>query len=143
MVKDSRPALALRPVGVVGGGVDAGDALVTRLRTAADREVGLVRRRRGLLRRRLGQPLVGRGEELPAALDRRPALGGPPFLGVHGEVMDGRFVQKAGLAAGEMLVEEAQHLAQHRQFRLDPGAPRRDIDARAMVPRPQHDAAIR
>ena len=41
-----------------------------------------------------------------------------------------------------MLVEEAQHFAQHRQFRLDPAAPRRDVDARAVVPRPQHDAAL-
>ena len=41
-----------------------------------------------------------------------------------------------------MLVEEAQHLAQHRQLGLDPRAPRRGVDPRAVVPRPQHDPAL-
>ena len=46
------------------------------------------------------------------------------------------------LAARQMLVEEAQHLAQHRQFGLDPRAPWRGVDPRAVVPRSQHDAAL-
>src|SRR5437667_10003294 len=82
-----RARFGFRPVIVVGGGVDAGDALVARLRAGARGEVAamLVRRAGVGLR---GQELpVGRGVEAPAAADRWPARGRTPLLGVHGEVM--------------------------------------------------------
>ena len=61
---------------------------------------------------------------------------------MHGEIVDRILVAQPRAAARQMLVEEAQHLAQHRQLGLDPRAPRRGVDPRAVIPRAQHDAAL-
>ena len=62
---------------------------------------------------------------------------------MNGEVVDRILVAKMRLAAGEMLVEETQHFAQHGEFRLLLRSPRRGVDARAVVPRAQQHAAFR
>ena len=51
--------------------------------------------------------------------------------------MHRRFLRQSGLASHQIVVEEAQHFAKDGESRLDRVAERRDVGARAMVPRPE------
>jgi NAD(P)H-hydrate repair Nnr-like enzyme with NAD(P)H-hydrate epimerase domain len=79
--------LALGPVGVVGHGVDAGDALVARLSAAAGSKVGALLVGRAVVGPRRRQLAAGRGIKR-----RLPVTAASPWrratLGVDGEVVD-------------------------------------------------------
>src|SRR5471032_641962 len=111
---------AFRPVFVVVDRLDAGDALVTCLRSAAGSEVRRDHVGGADVRARVRQLPARRREEALATRHRRPTLGRAPFLGMGREVMDRILVAQAGLAIAEMLIEEAQYLAQHGELGFRP-----------------------
>jgi hypothetical protein len=55
--------------------------------------------------------------------------------------MDRRFLFEPGIEAHQIGVEETQHFAEQRKIRLDRAAPRRDVNARAVIPRTKQQMA--
>ena len=125
------PAL---PVAIIVARVLGRQAFMPCIGASADCEVDLVAVF-ALASRHIGES-AGRVEvQRSRRPDERPARGGAPGFGAHCEVMHRRFPLQAAVAAHQIVVEEAQHLGKNVEARLDRVAERRDVGARAVVPR--------
>ena len=131
---DEQGLVAPVPVGIVVPRVDGGDALVAREVAGAEGERrGIVVARRGLRARRRGCAAAPDRAIAPsprAATSRRRASA-PRAWRSSGRALP----LEAGRQPHQIVVEEAQDLAEQRKLGLGPRAPRRAVDARAVVPR--------